>query len=180
MLQLSESLLNKPVFSLRTGGAVATTISAIINPNNLKIEGFHCSDNLEKKKALILVSSDIRDYIPSGLVIDDYEMLVEASDLVRLHDIIELDFQLLNKPVYTEHKRRVGKVNDYVVESETLYVQKIYVAQSLLKSFSGGQLSVDRTQIVEITNKRIVIKDPLQPVKAEREAVPASIPTAAA
>ena len=40
-----------------------------------------------------------------------------------------------------------------------MYVQKIYVAQTLLKSFTGGSLSIDRNQINEITPKRIIINE---------------------
>src|SRR5438270_795214 len=118
MLQLSGTLLNKPIFSLRTGGIIATTVSAIVNPNNLKIEGFYCQDRYEKKKQLILISQDIRDYIPSGLVVDDHEVLAEPEDLVRLHDVLELKFELLGKSVVTENKQKLGKVNDYAAESE--------------------------------------------------------------
>ena len=53
----------------------------------------------------------------------------------------------------------MGKVSDFATEVETMYVQKLYVSQPLHKSLVGGSLSVDRSQIVEITSKRIVIQD---------------------
>jgi hypothetical protein len=56
-----------------------------------------------------------------------------------------------------------------------MYVQKLYVGQSLLKSLTGGSLSIDRTQIVEITNRKIVINDLLQ---GTPEGAPASVPAA--
>jgi len=161
MLRLSASLLNQPVLSLRTGGQVAITQTAIINPNNLKIEGFLCQDSVDKKQ-LVLLYQDIRDMIPKGFVVNDHEVLAEPGELVRLKDIISIKFELIGKSVETVSKSKVGKVNDYAVESETMYIQKLYVAQSLLKSFSGGNLSVDRGQITEITNKKIVIQDILQ------------------
>jgi hypothetical protein len=40
-----------------------------------------------------------------------------------------------------------------------MYIQKLYVSQPLFKSLTGGSLSVDRTQINEITNRRIIIND---------------------
>lgn len=161
MLRLSASLINQPVLSLRTGGQVAITQMAIINPNNLKIEGLLCQDSVDKKQ-LVLLYQDIRDMIDKGFVVNDHEVLAEPSELVRLKEIIHLKFELIGKPVVTVSKSKVGKVNDYAVESETMYIQKLYVAQSLLKSFSGGSLSVDRGQITEITNKKIVIGDLLQ------------------
>lgn len=84
MLQLSQTLIGRPVMSLRTGTAVATTISAIFNPNNLKIEGFYVQDSFDSKKKLILLCQDIREIIPQGIVINDHEVLGESDELVRL------------------------------------------------------------------------------------------------
>jgi uncharacterized protein YrrD len=165
MLQLSESLIQKPVLSLRTGGAMATTLSPIIDPNNLKIEGFYCQDRFEKRQP-VLVTSDIRDILPQGLVVNDYDALTDPEELVRMKDVLEIGFELIGKPVFTVSKEKLGKVTDFAADSETLYIQKLYVSQSLLKSLSSGQLSIDRNQIIEITNKKVVVQDILQPTKA--------------
>jgi len=136
----------------------------IMNPNNLKVEGFRCIDQFDNRE-LILVTQDIRDHIKDGFVIDDHEVLVEPEELVRLKDVLKLNFILLGKPVYTDKKKRLGKVVDYAVDNETLYVQKLYVSQTILKSLNAGQLTIDRSQIVEITDRRVIVKDPLQGVK---------------
>lgn len=151
--------------SLRTGGQIATAIGPIINPNNLKIEGFYCQDRFSKG-VLILLSQDIRDTIPQGLVVNDHDVLAAPDELIRLKDVLEINFQLMDKPVVTVNKKRLGKVNDFAADSESLYIQKLYIGRPLLKSLSSGQLSVDRNQIVEITNRKIVINDPLQGIKA--------------
>jgi uncharacterized protein YrrD len=165
MLQLSTSLLNRPVLSLRTGGAIAHTTTAIVNPNNLKIEGFYCQDNASKR-LLVMLYQDIRDIIPQGFVVDDHEVLAEPTELVRLKKTMDLHFDILNKLVTTVSKEKVGKVTDYATEVETMYIQKLYVSQSIFKSLSGGNLGIDRSQIVEITPARIVINDLLKPVPA--------------
>jgi len=161
MLQLSTTLLHKSVLSLRTGQPVAIVKAAIFNPKNLKIEGFYCEDSIDHRR-LILLYQDIRELIPEGFVVNDHDVLAEPDELIRLKDIIALQFELIGKRVQTISKERVGKVSDYAVETETMYVQKIYVVQSILKSLTGGSLSIDRTQINEITNKSIIINDLLQ------------------
>jgi sporulation protein YlmC with PRC-barrel domain len=158
MLQLSALITNRPVMSLRTGTQVATAVAPIINPNNLKIEGFYCLDRFSNKE-LILLYQDIRDTIPQGFVIDDHSVLSEPEELVRLKKVLKLDFELVGKPIQTVSKHKVGKVADFAVETTTMYIQKIYASQSLLKSFTGGSLSIDRSQINEITDKRIIIND---------------------
>ncbi len=166
VLVLTKTIIDRPVMSLRTGGQVATTIKPLINPNNLKIEGFYCADSFEKKKQLVLVYRDIREVLPAGLVIDDHSVLAEPEELVRFHKIMEIDFELIGKPVVTEHGKKLGKVNDYATEPDSMMVKKLYVTQTLIKNLTGGSISVDRTQIVEITNRKIVVKDPLVPLKS--------------
>lgn len=172
MLQLSAALINRPIMSLRTGSAVALALEPIINPHNLKIEGWYCQDSLDRKRQLILLNQDVRDILKQGLVVDDYDVLVEPQELVRLQQVLELEFGLIGKPVYTVDKEKLGKVSDFAVELPTLYIQKIYVSQPLLKSLSGGSLSVDRNQIYEITNRKIVIQNPLRPAKTRAVAAP--------
>ena len=35
----------------------------------------------------------------------------------------------------------------------------------MIRNFAGGTLSIDRSQIIEITNRRIVIEDPTERIK---------------
>ena len=156
MLQLSATLINKPVMSLRTGAEVGRVVSAIINPDNLKIEGFYCKDRFSNK-LLVLMFQDIRELLPKGFIINDHDVLSEPADLVRLKDVLALNYELIGKSVVTTNKQKVGKVSDYAVEVETMYIQKLYATQSILKSFTGGNLSIDRSQVREVTDTKIVI-----------------------
>ena len=165
MLQLSQTIASVPVLSLRTGQPVAMTFRPIINPNNLKIEGFYCQDS-KSRHVLVLLAQDIREDAAQGFLINDYDVLSDPDELVRLKDVIKTNFTLHEKLVVTDTKRKLGKVTDYAYDSSTFYIQKLYVGQSLIRSFSGGQLSVDRNRIVEITNKKIVVQDPQQGIKA--------------
>ncbi len=158
MLKLSDSLIGQPVMSLRTGQQVATTRAAIFNPDNFKVEGLYCIDRFNKQE-LVLLYQDIRDIIPQGIVINDHDVLSEPAELVRLKAIMNIGFELIDKPVITVSKQRVGKVTDYAVELETMYVQKIYVSQGMFRGLTRGSLGIDRGQINEITDKKIIIND---------------------
>jgi sporulation protein YlmC with PRC-barrel domain len=171
MLQLSNYFLNRSVLSLRTGGPIAVATQPIINPNNLKIEGFYC--NTSQQGNLILLCQDIRETLPDGFVIDDFERLADPEDLVRLKDILDLNFDLIGKQVVTVDKHKVGKVSDYAVDTSSMYIQKIYSTQSIFKSLTGGSLSIDRTQVHEITARKVIITE-LQP----KNPLPATAPVA--
>lgn len=174
MLLLSESLLNKPVVSLRTGSQVAEVFGFIINPNNFKLEGLYCHDKLSKEN-LILLYQDVRNIIGQGVIVNDHDVLSAPDILVRLQEILKIGFVLIGKPVVTIAKERVGKVKDFAIDSETFYIQKIYVGQSIMKSLSTGQLSVDRSQIIEVTANKIIIQELTNPGKVNAPATATSL-----
>lgn len=159
-------MINRPVLSLRTGGVVATTTGTIINPNNLKIEGLYCTDAFDRKKTVVLLYQDIRDIIPQGFVVNDHDVLTDTDELVRLKEIMNLHFELLGKHVVTVSKEKLGKVVDYATETTTMFVQKIYVSQSLFKNLTSGNLGIDRNQIVEISDRTVTVQDLKQHVPA--------------
>jgi sporulation protein YlmC with PRC-barrel domain len=171
MLQLSSAIQNRSVLSLRTGSQVAQALQVIINPNNLKIEGLYCQDRFSKKQ-LILLTQDIRDMSSAGYLVNDHDVLVEPHELVRLKQVLEINFALIGKQVITINKEKVGKVSDYAVDISSMYIQKLYVSQPIFKSFSGSNLSIDRSQINEITPKQIIINE-----LAKRSTAAAPVPS---
>lgn len=164
-------IINRPILSLRTGTQVATALTPIINPNNLKIEGFLAKGSARKQ--FVLVTQDVREVMPQGLVVNDEDVLTDPNELVRLKETISLGFELLSKQVVTTAGHKLGKVNDYATETDSMYIKKLYVSQPIYKNFSGGNLGIDRTQIVEITDKKIVVSELDAKVPAHAGAVAA-------
>ncbi|HEY4964352.1 MAG TPA: hypothetical protein VIH90_06705 [Candidatus Saccharimonadales bacterium] len=169
MLLLSNDLVRKQVLSLRSNSLIATIQSAIINPNNLKIEGFYCRDSYDKSQ-LVLLTQDIRETIANGYIVNDHDVLARVEDLIRLRDIININFVIVGKQVTTITKSRVGKVTDYSTDLDSMFIQKLYVAQPVYKAFGSGNMIIDRTQINEITPKKIIINDILGNVPAQARA----------
>lgn len=172
MLKLRKHITDIPVMSLRSSGRVATALRPIINPNNLQIEGWRCEDTFSKNE-LILLKQDVRDFVPQGIAIDDHDVLSEPEELIRLREVLELDFEIVGKQVVTNHRRRLGKVNDYALDPLTMKVQKLYISRPVYKSLSDGQITIDRSQIIEITSSKVVVRD--ADVKQD-EKIPAAMP----
>ena len=152
---MSESLLNRPVVSLRSGGPIAVAAEPIINPHNLKILGWWCKG---RGSQLVLLSEDVREILPTGLAVNDEDDLASPDDLVRHRELLNIRFQLIDKMVKTKRKK-LGKVSDYSY-NDGLFVQKLYVARSLVKVFAAEDtLIIDRTQILEVTDDYILVRD---------------------
>ncbi len=157
MLRMSNSLVNVPVLSLRLGEPVAMTTEVIINPHNLKIMGWRCLPN-DGGEELILLTEDVREETPKGLAVNDIDALVDMEDLVRHREVLEIRFKLIEKPVRTK-RQKIGKVSDYTY-NDGMFIQKLYVEKSLMKVWSSEDtIVIDRAQILEITDKFILVKD---------------------
>lgn len=161
MLQLSRTLIGRNVLSLRNGQVIGRTLSVIINPDNLKIEGLYCAPTTGKTQ-LILLPQDIRDVLAQGVVVDDADVLTDPNELVRLHKIISYEYSPLGKAVIDTTKTRLGRVSDYAYNTDNFYVQKIYVSQSILRNFLGGNVGIDRSQVQEVTPKKIIVDSTLK------------------
>ncbi len=154
---MSKNLFDRPVMSLRGGNQIAVANEPVINPHNLKILGWWCSSP-PKPGRLVLLSEDVREMMPSGLAVNDEEALSLPDDLVRHKEILEIKFQLMEKPVKTK-RRKLGKVADFSY-NDGMFVQKLYVAKPVTKFFSmEDTLLIDRTQILEVTDTYILVKD---------------------
>lgn len=156
MLKLSKSLVKQPVMSLRSGGQIAIATGPIINPHNLKIMGWWCK--VPSGQNRVLLADDIREAMPSGLAVNDEEALSAPDDLVRHKEILSIHFELIDKPVKTK-RQKLGKVSDFSY-NDGLFVQKLYVARPLRKVFTTEDtLIIDRSQILEVTDHYILVRD---------------------
>ena len=135
--------------------------------------GFYTGEYLHVAKAWAIHRYGAKQQNVVEFDVDDHDVLAEPEDLVRLRDVLEMNFQLLKKPVETVAKTSVGKVGDYAVETTGMYVQKLYVSRPFWQNLAGGTLSVDRSQVVEVTNKRIVINDLLDSAREPQAALAA-------
>ena len=167
MLKLSAIYHNRDILSLRTGHAIGHAYSPIINPDNLKIEGWYATE-IGSRDSMVLPVREIRDLISKGLVVNDQDSITHPDDLVRMKKIINLDYELIGKRIVTDRKKRVGKVQDYSIDDQTMYIQKLYVNQSLFKGINKGQIIIDRTQIIRITSKDIVVKAPTEKLASRK------------
>lgn len=178
MLQLSKSLMNIPVLSLHAGGPIGVAVGPIINPHNLKIIGWWCKTPGSNVQHVLLVE-DVRQVNPNGLAVNDDADLTNPNELVRHKEVLQAHFDLIGKDVKTK-RGKLGKVSDYSYDSDSMLVIKLYVARPLRKIFSSEDtLIIDRSQIIEITDHYILVKDTDVKVTEEEmapatEAVPAA------
>jgi len=164
MLVLNSSLANWPILSFTDGQEIAKLARPIINPDNLIIPGFYCLTANRQLK--ILLEQDIREINFNYVIVNDMSSLSDPSDLIRLQNILDINYNLMNKTVETIKHRKIGKVTDFTINIKTMIINNLEVSQSLYRNFKGSSLKIHRSQIVELNDKKIIVDNLEEDVKS--------------
>ena len=160
MLLLGSRLAHTPIMSLQTGGRLAHTEKAIIDPANLKILAYEVVGPLLTETPAFIRTADIREYGRLGMIIDSTDELIGLSDVIHIKKIHDLNFSLIGMQVIDDHRHKLGKVDDYTLDTDSYVIQQLNVRRGFLKSLNDTGLLINRSQIVEINNSTIVVKSP--------------------
>lgn len=163
MLLLSTKLQDIPIISVRGGARIGSITEPIINPHNLHIDGFWC-ETIHSKKPLVLLDMDIREFSPRGVVIDDHLGLSEPHELVRLENILTINYRLEGKSVLASGEKQ-GKIAEFAIDDKSLFIQKLYVVPPVWKGNIGGTRRIfDRASVIEVTDTHISVSGPEEKV----------------
>lgn len=168
MLTFVDQYLHMPILSIRGGRRISMTVDPILDPHKMKVLGFYAEDRASGVDKILLLE-DIREFSSAGLIVDSEESLVEPSDLVRLEEILDLNFHLLEKRVVTESGKKIGSVENYAMDDTSFRIEKIYARPTAMKALSTNDFIISRRQIAGVTNSQVIVKDAVvKDKKAER------------
>lgn len=159
MLDYNSQIKSAPILSLHAGSSIGNLGDPIILPTMLQIAGFFVeSKSLNKKTQHVLQANAIRELSPRGIVINSIDDISPASDLLRMQEIIDMNFDLLACQVRTQSGTKIGSVTNFIMDG-FLMIRQLVVKQTFLKSFSEGALYIPRSAILEIKGNIIIVED---------------------
>lgn len=175
MLVYSSRLIGTTVFSIQVGGPIGQIASLIIDPDDLRVIAFVLEGPSVDRRANILDVRSIREYSNYGIIIDSVDELVEPTEVIRISEVINLNFSLTGLKVETKTGSNLGKVIDYTLTSEDFMTQQLIVKRPAIKSFIDPELTISRQEIVEVTDYKIIVKNNEKTIKkkaTEEEFIP--------
>lgn len=158
MYALASKLSNLPVISLQTGETIAILTRPLIDPGTLELVAYICQTT-QAEDSRVLMARDIRQMALDCLIVDSEEELAEIGDIIRVQHLLEQRFTPLGKKVITDLDRHLGRVEDFTVNLESNRLQKIYIKQPFFLAWLGSSLIVDRSQILDVTPHKIIVRD---------------------
>lgn len=166
MLRFHNDLLKIIVTDISTGRQIATVSSLVINPHDLSVAAFKCFVRSSGQEAY-LTAQDIRDFKFNLITVQNESALSPLEELMRIQEFVDINYEIIGKKVQTESGVRLGVVNDYVIDDKSLLVSKLYVRPPLSKMIQSSDKIIGREQIIEISDRKIIVKD--STIKAARK-----------
>lgn len=161
MLINGSRLISCPILSLHIGGEIARVTELIIDPNTLKLIAVRVDGPTIGQDDIgdILPINSVREFSRLGMVIDSSDDFTNEDDVISIQKIIKLNFALPGLKVVTRKKIKLGKVTDFILNSATWDVYQLIVQRPPMKALLDPELLVSRSQIHEVDDYQVVVKD---------------------
>ena len=172
MLLLGSKVSQMPVLSLHVGGPVASIREAVIDPEDLKVVAYVLEGPIIKNDpdvGNILDTKDVREVSNSGLIVDSTDRFTTREDVIRFDEIMNLNFSLIGLKVVTQDGKKLGKVVDYTLDSGTFMIYQLIVQRPFMSSLMDPELTINRSQIIEIDDFKVTIKHDKAEVKMPKK-----------
>ncbi|MBQ2637888.1 PRC-barrel domain-containing protein [Candidatus Saccharibacteria bacterium] len=169
IIELSR-LLQTRVLSLQLGGPIGEVTDAIVDHENLKILALRLrGPMINAKSGDILTVDSIREFGKLGIIINSADDLVGENDVIRVADILKLQFSLIGLKALTKRGTKLGTVTSYHLETNSMMVKDLIVKRRGFKAISDPELFIPRSEIVEINDYEVIVKDEEAKIKVKAE-----------
>lgn len=143
---------------LQTGTKLAVTREPVIDPSNLKIVAYEVDGPMLSERPSFIRIADVRELSDIGMIIDSNDEFIGIDDVINIKKVRDLGFALIGLNIIDEAKHKLGKVDDYSIDTDSFVIQQLNVRQGVLKSLAETELIIHRSQIVEINDHAIIVK----------------------
>ncbi|MEK7142826.1 MAG: PRC-barrel domain-containing protein [Patescibacteria group bacterium] len=154
----ARKLINLPVAAMDISSKIGTIREVLIDPENGRLLGFLIKTGGILGVPKVLSAVDIREFDPNGIVTDSIENIVEAKEIVRINEVLTKKILLLGMKAKTQAGKRLGVVENFLLDTETESVVKYY-----LKDLVGGPRIFPADKVVKI-DKEIIFTDDIEKI----------------
>lgn len=152
MIIEANKLIGLPVAAEDILSKVGVIRQIIVNPENGQLMGFLVLTGFFSP-AKVLSTMDIKFWDKDGIITELEENLVDQDEIVRIHKVLEDKINLFEMPAETESGKSLGKVENFLINTETGSVVKYY-----LKDMIGQSRFMPADKVIKI-DKNIIFED---------------------
>lgn len=169
MLLNSLRLIGCPVLSLHLGGPIGRVTGEVVDPSDLKIIALNVDgpQTGDGDHGDILDVRSVREFSNIGMIIDSIDDLVSKGEVIKFDEIMDLNFNVIGLAVKTKKGKKLGKIVDYTFDPESMQIMQFIVKRPMMKSLLDPELVIGRSQIKEVNDYELIVKDDEQKIQKE-------------
>ncbi|CAN5369524.1 hypothetical protein BH10PAT4_BH10PAT4_3370 [soil metagenome] len=171
MLILGSQLIGTSVLGLQTGAKLANITTPVVDPANLKVIAYVLEGPLLSEQPSLLLTDDIRELSSIGMIVDSNDEFIGLNDVIKVEELFELGFSVIGMTVIDETNHKLGKVDDYSVDTQSFVIQQLNVKRGIIKGLTETELLIHQSQIVEINDKQIIVHTTAKKLEPVMESV---------
>ena len=172
MLLTGSKLIGMPVLSLHVGGEIARTTHAVIDPDTLGVVAYELEGPIIKNDPEvgdILDVKDIRELSNDGIIVDSADRFTTREDVIKFDKIMKLHFNLVGLKVVTQNGKKIGRISDYTLDSDSMIIYQLIVQRPFVSSLIDPTLTINRSQIIEIDDFKVTIRHDKAQIKIKED-----------
>jgi len=154
----AKKLIGLPVAAQDVQAKIGAIRQIIVNPDNGNLLGFLVSAGGPASWRIfapqkVLSVNDIREWDSKAIITESIDNLVEASEIIRIKEILDKKIILLGMRAKTESGQGLGIVEDLLIDTDNQCVEKYY-----LKDLLGDARIFPSNKVIKI-DKVITFSD---------------------
>lgn len=155
MLLEASEILNKPVLTLGDNISLGKISEIIVDPENGHISGFLISQLFAQPQ--VVAETEVLDLTKTGLIVASEDALAKPSDIIKIQEILSKGIKILNARAETESKKALGKVENFLIDTESASVVKFYIRGGIF----SPSLVLPSDKVIKIEKGKIIFSDDL-------------------
>ena len=165
MLIRASDIIGKPIYTHDDGAIGGAVKEIIVSPENGRVLGFINKTFFQPQN--VVSEQDVIAVNQRGVAINDLDALIPPQDVIKISAVLKKKIHILNSLAQTENGKKLGCVEDFVIETETASIIKFYIKGGMLSPF----LILSSDDVVKIDAGKIIFTDSVleRPTKAASE-----------
>lgn len=170
MLLPYSKIVGSPIIDLKTQSKLGEVSEIVIKKSDISLHGLILrGSSILSRKTNVVAASDIVEIIKGAVVVSDIDSVVDFDEAIRLKEAFLKGFHGIGQKVVTKNGKTIGKVFDYLVQSDTNLIVKFYVKNLLSEKIIG------RNSVISFEKNKIVIKDDFEEIRIAAAVVESSL-----
>jgi len=142
------------IAELRSQSKIGCVLDVVINNDNLSLSGLILKkQNIWQNKIFVIPINDIIEIENKGIIVSNVDSIVPIGEVVRIKKQFDEGYVGIDQKVITKSGKYIGKVYDYIVDSKSLIITKLYTKHLL------NERIIPAKNVVSYDKKLIIIND---------------------